>query len=183
MSSTFPRTKRSRLGYNVDQVEAFLEEAKRSYTADRPELVTVSSEGIRTAAFAMEKGGYAPDPVDAALERLEDAFANRERDRMLREQGEPAWRAEIEAIERDVLGRLSRPHGHRFDRVNLLRTGYSRKEVDLFCNRLARHFGGGIALTPEDLRTAAFHPQRGGYRETQVDLLIDSATRVILAMR
>jgi len=36
---------------------------------------------IRTTAFAMQKGGYSTSHVDAALERLEDAFASRERDR------------------------------------------------------------------------------------------------------
>ena len=37
MSTTFPRARKSRLGYNVDQVEDFLEDARRAYAADPSE--------------------------------------------------------------------------------------------------------------------------------------------------
>ena len=80
MSTTFPRSRKSQPGYNVEQVEDFLEEARRAYTSDRPDVTVVSAATIRTTAFAMQKGGYSPSAVDAALERLEDAFAVRERE-------------------------------------------------------------------------------------------------------
>jgi DivIVA domain-containing protein len=33
------------------------------------------------------------------------------------------------------------------------------------------------------VRTVAFQAQRGGYREAQVDLVLDAVTRVMLAVR
>ena len=73
MSTTFPRARRPELGYNVEQVEDFLEEARRAYGAAPGELTVVTAESIRHTAFGMQKGGYSTKPVDAALERLEDA--------------------------------------------------------------------------------------------------------------
>ena len=52
--------------------------ARRAYdgTARRDDP-PLSSEKIRLTAFGMQKGGYSTAHVDAALERLEDAFAAR----------------------------------------------------------------------------------------------------------
>ena len=93
MSTTFPRSRKSKPGYNVDQVEDFLEEARRAYTAERGDLGVVTSASIRSTAFAMQKGGYSPSHVDAALERLEDAFAAREREHAFATTGDAAWYA------------------------------------------------------------------------------------------
>ena len=88
VSTTFPRSRKSVHGYKVDEVEDFLEEARRAYTADRGELGVVTATSIRRTAFSMQKGGYSTTHVDAALERLEDAFAARERERAERERAE-----------------------------------------------------------------------------------------------
>ena len=50
VSSTFPHTRKSRLGYDVNEVEEFLEEARRAYTADRSDVVVVSADTIPPAA-------------------------------------------------------------------------------------------------------------------------------------
>ena len=55
MSTTFPRARKSKPGYNVDQVEDFLEEARRAYTADRGDLGVVTAASIRRTAFALQK--------------------------------------------------------------------------------------------------------------------------------
>ncbi|HNP16649.1 MAG TPA: DivIVA domain-containing protein, partial [Terrimesophilobacter sp.] len=73
MSSTFPRTRKSRRGYDIDEVEEFLEEARRVYNAEPGAPTVLGSEEIRRTAFSLQKGGYSPAHVDAALERLEDA--------------------------------------------------------------------------------------------------------------
>ena len=73
VSSTFPHARRSQLGYDVDEVEDFLEDARRAYTAEGAAASLVTADTIRDTGFTMRKGGYAPDQVDAALERLEDA--------------------------------------------------------------------------------------------------------------
>lgn len=95
MSTTFPRARKSKPGYNVDQVEDFLEEARRAYTADRGDLGVVTAASIRRTAFALQKGGYSTSHVDAALERLEDAFAARERERAFATTGDAADRKSV----------------------------------------------------------------------------------------
>ena len=65
VSTTFPRTRRSRLGYNVEQVEDFLEDARRAYGAGTGELTVITAATIRSMAFAMQKGGYLTTAVDA----------------------------------------------------------------------------------------------------------------------
>lgn len=183
VSTTFPRTRKSRRGYNVDQVEDFLEDARRAYAADGTAPTVVNAENIRTTAFAMQKGGYSTAHVDAALERLEDAFASRERELALQQAGDEAWYTRARSTAQEILDRLSRPQGHRFERVNFLSDGYHRKDVDAFAGRLVEYFQDGTSLSVEEVRTITFRQQKGGYRETQVDLLLDTVVDVMLAVR
>lgn len=183
VSTTFPRTRKSRRGYDIDQVEDFLEEARRAYTSDTAAAAVVNARNIRTTAFAMQKGGYSPTHVDAALERLEDAFASRERELALEQTGDDAWYTRARSTAQEILDRLSRPVRHRFERMSFLSDGYDPKDVDAFADRLADYFQNGKALTVEEVRTVAFRPKRGGYRETQVDLLLDTVVDVMLAVR
>lgn len=180
--STFPLTDKKTLGYSTQQVEAFLAAARSAYDAKNgPELL--SAESIRHTAFAMVKGGYSPSHVDAAMERLEDAFAARERDSVARSKGKKALTAEARAKAQEIIDRLGRPAGHRFTRTSFLTVGYSIVDVDRFSNRLVKHFEGALTLTPDDVRTAVFRPQRRGYREAQVDILLDGVVDVMLAVR
>lgn len=180
---TFPRARKGRLGYDIDEVEDFLEDARRAYTAENPDVSVVTADTIRTTAFAMRKGGYSTTHVDAALERLEDAFAARERERQIAREGDENWYASARATAQEILDRVVRPKGRKFQRVTVLTLGYSTADVDAFADRVAGYFQSGEPLTPEDVRTVAFRPQRGGYREAQVDYLLDTVTRVMLAVR
>ncbi|WP_105036439.1 DivIVA domain-containing protein [Cryobacterium aureum] len=144
---------------------------------------TLTAEGIRHTAFAMHKGGYSPEHVDAALERLEDAFAARERDQATRDRGEQAWMADAEGTADVIVARLSRTPGHRFTRTSVLAVGYKRVDVDRLANKLVKYFQDGRELTVDEVRSAVFRPERGGYREAQVDLVLDSVVDVMLAVR
>lgn len=178
VSATFPKTRRSRFGYDIEQVEDFLEDARRAYTAERGEFSAVSAEDIRRVAFAMQKGGYSTEHVDAALERLEDAFAMRERQRV--DQGSSqAVVAQKRELAQEIVNRLARPRGDRFSRVNLLADGYRRADVDALCDRISEYLTTGAPLGLVEVRTAAFRPQRGGYREAQVDSLLDAVVDII----
>lgn len=181
MSTTFPRVEKSK-GYDVDEVEEFLEDARRAYTGDPGAAELVTSASIRQVAFTMRKGGYSPTHVDAALTRLEEAFATRERDRALTQAGDDAWLDRARDDARVILDRLTRPRGRRFDRLGILTTGYSVRDVDAFADRIARHLQAGDPLTVEEVRTAVFAAQRGGYAETQVDLVLDAVIDVLLAV-
>jgi DivIVA domain-containing protein len=144
----------------------------------------ITSESIRNTAFAMEKGGYSPVHVDAALERLEDAFANRERDQAVaRAGGNEAWYAEARATAQAVLDRLDREPGSKFSRTGALTLGYSTKDVDVFATRLTDYFQKGAPMSVEEVRTVAFRGVKRGYNEAQVDHLLDSVIRVMLAVR
>lgn len=179
VSATFPKTRRNSLGYNIEQVEDFLEDARRAYTAERGAVAVISAVQIRQTAFDMVRGGYSPEHVDAALERLEDAFALRERERRLTDVGEDAVVREKREVAQEIVDRLARPAGERFSRVNLLAKGYRRNEVDALCDRVADYLTMGTPLDVADVRSAAFHPQRGGYREAQVDMLLDAVIDII----
>ena len=97
--------------------------------------------------------------------------------------GDEAWLREARTTAQVVSNRLARPEGDRFDRVNPLVRGYSVREVDRFADKLTRYFRDGWPVSIDDVRTVVFKTQRGGYREAQVDLLIDAVVDVMLAVR
>lgn len=179
--TTFPRISSSRLGYDVQQVESFLQEARASY--DGREGAGMSAADIRRRSFAMQKGGFSPPHVDAAMERLEDAFAARERERAQQERGTAAWYDAARTDAQVILNRLDRPAKQKFDRTSILSIGYSCADVDGFASRLSRYFQDAQPMSVDQVRTAVFRRQRGGYREAQVDLVLDSVTDVMLAVR
>lgn len=181
--STFPRSPKSTLGYDVDEVDEFLKTARNAYDGDAASSATLTAADIRRTAFSMAKGGYSTQHVDAALERLEDAFAAREAEAARSVKGDAAWYEEARGTAQAILDRLERPTGERFQRVSLLTLGYNRQDVDRFAGRLVRYFQDGRPMSVEEVRTVTFREQRGGYREAQVDLLLDSVTDVMLAVR
>ena len=183
VSQLFPQTNKKTLGYSPQQVEEFLTSARRAYDAGGTADSGLSAEEIRHTAFAMQKGGYSPQHVDSALERLEDAFAARERELATGTAGEQAWFDEARGNAQVIVNRLGRPAGHRFTRTSFLSVGYSIADVDRFANRLGKYFQDGFPVTVDDVRTAVFRPQLGGYREAQVDLALDSVIDVMLAVR
>lgn len=183
MSSTFPRTRKSRRGYSIDQVEDFLEVARAAYTADPGSSASLTANDIRNASFATQKGGYSPVHVDAALERLEDAFANREREAARQQMGDAAWFNLARTNAKEIIDRLSRPQGQRFNRASFLSDGYDRKQVDEFAQRLSDYFLKATPMSVEEVRLVAFRPAKGGYSESQVDYFLDSVVDVMLAVR
>jgi DivIVA domain-containing protein len=184
VSTTFPRTRGSKRGYTIAEVEDFLQEARTAYTAPISANVGLDAKTIRTIAFSFEKGGYSTAHVDAALERLEDAFATRERERAFANPGgDAAWYGEARSTAQVILDRLDRDYGHRFTRVGTLSTGYNVRDVDALADRLADYFQKGVPLSVDEVRTAVFRSAKGGYQETQVDLLLDTVISVMLAVR
>jgi len=183
VSSTFPRVRKSARGYDPGEVEDFLEDARRAYATDPAQPALLTSEAIRRQSFSMRKGGYSAAAVDSALERLEDAFATRERARVVAQQGEQAWYGQARGTAQSILDRLVRPRGKRFRRLSIFTVGYSVREVDAITDRIGQYFQSGKALTVQDVRSSAFHAQRGGYSEAQVDVLLDAVVDVMLSVR
>lgn len=167
-------------GYHRSAVDAFLAAARETFEADDASL---RASEIRVASFPLVKGGYAVAEVDAALSRVEDAFSARERDRAVRGQGAGAWVESARSEAQLVLDHLARPKKTKFARTGVLTFGYRVDEVDHVAERIVRYLRDGDALSAEQLRSAAFRMQRRGYREEQVDALLDATIDVILAVR
>lgn len=180
MPSTFPRERSRRLGYDPQEVDRFIAAARAEF--DRREG-SLRAAHIRQTAFTMRRGGYVTAAVDAALERLEDAFAVRERESAIRGGQERAYYASTRQLAKEIIGRLERPDGKRFARVGFSRIGYSVSEVDAFAREARAYFEDGSHVPVERVRSIAFRPKRGGYNEAQVDLVIDGLVETMLAVR
>ena len=177
---TFPFADKKTLGYEQSSVDAFLDRARQAFQGTDASL---TSEDLRSAAFPLVKGGYALAEVDSAVERLEDTFADRERDARINEVGIDAWNAGARELAQEILNRIGRAKGRRFRRTNIFTYGYNVVDVDAFANRIHDFFTAGEHLSRSEVRAIVFRPQLGGYDESQVDFLLDELIRVMLAVR
>lgn len=183
VSSAFPRASRSELGYRPEEVDAFLERARVSFEERDESTSRVTSSEIRRTAFRVQRRGYSARFVDAAMDRLEEVFFERERRTRMRELGEEAWWSETRQLLSEIRGRLTRPRGRRFHTRGLFASGYRRSEVDAFLDRVGSMLAGRGALSCADVRSVVFHSEWRGYDEDQVDALLDAVVEVILATR
>lgn len=180
--SPFPLTQGREKGYSPKQVQEFLDRARAAYEGgDEPPL---TAQDVRNLAFKLQRRGYSPRHVDAALDRLEDVFFERERRAKVRELGEDEWWRQTRALLSEVRGRIGRPRGKRFRRRGLFARGYRRSQVDAFLDRIGEMFANReISITPSEVRESVFHPQWRGYDEDQVDALLDALVDIVLSTR
>lgn len=181
VSPTFSRVKSREVGYSVPDVDSFINQARRAFDTDYSHAVSLTAEEIRTAAFSAELGGYKPAEVDAALERLETAFADRERAVGIAAHGEAAWIQQANHEAAVLTARLDRKAKQRFNRVGLFERGYSVKDVDSYSKKLLAYLESGTPLTVSEVRSVAFRAQFGGYNEVQVDAVLDAVVGLLLA--
>lgn len=179
-AAAFPDAVGRARGYDKPAVDDFLARARAAFEADDDSVLTAVA--VRQAAFPLVRRGYAIAPVDAALARVEDAFAARERERAVLRAGTAAYVSEVRSDAQLVLDRLTRPKRRRFDRVGRLRYGYRVDEVDLVADKIAGYLASGGAVGVEQVRAVAFRMQRRGYRESQVDAVLDAVVEVMLAV-
>lgn len=175
----FPTTRGREKGYDKAAVDEFLLRARSAFEAGVAEMTAAD---VRRAGFRLVRHGYAISAVDAALGRIEDAFAAKERERALEGGGTHAWVEQTRESAQEILDRLSRPARRRFDRVGPLRYGYRMDEVDLVADKIARYLESGQSVTVGQVRSVAFRMERGGYREAQVDAVLDAVVEVMLAI-
>ncbi len=177
----FPEAGRGQKGYERRAVEAFLARARDAFEASGGDAA-VTSATVRDASFPLVKRGYSIPAVDAALSRIEDAFAAREREEGIADAGVEGWVGKARTSAQEILDRLARPDGQRFSRARGMRYGYRIDEVDLVARKLIGYFERGEPVTVEQVRQSAFRMQRRGYREEQVDALLDAVVEVMLAV-
>lgn len=184
-NAPFERVERGEYGYNVKQVDKFLAKARHYYTSNDADAPTVTSRDVRAMAFDPARGGYEAQAVDAALDRLEDVFAQRERDQLIAEQGEDAWLAQIGKISAALRSRLHRPDGERFRRPRKKNArSYHVDDVDALCHELLGYFEADKPLSVDAVRRAVFRSSQGrsGYEETQVDAFMDRVVELMAAI-
>lgn len=179
---TFRTVNRLRYGYDPDQVDTFFSHARRAYEGDGTE--PLSDVDVRRAAFDLVRGGYVTSSVDAALDRLERAFAARTRAQFVAVHGQEAWMEQVAAQARTLYERLRRPDGERFAPARRGEQGYATEDVDALCHRLVDYFDKGAPLTSDEIRNATFRRARGhsGYGEGPVDAFFDRAVEVLLGV-
>lgn len=178
----FERVESDEIGYEPSHVDAFMVRARKAYEG----AGELSLEDVRQARFATVNGGYATDQVDDALDRLEDALADSEREAFVSERGDDDWALMVTERTEELLGRADRAPGERFRRPSRTDSqSYDVDQVDEFCDRLAealRAPEGESELDADDVRRAAFAAAEGrkGYEEGQVDAYLDAAVDVLL---
>ncbi|MDQ4502763.1 DivIVA domain-containing protein [Sinomonas sp. ASV322] len=178
----FSRVGRGDLGYSPKQVEKFMEAARAYLRNTSASGQPVTSHDVRSVAFDAVRGGYDASQVDAALDRLEDALARRERDELIDREGEDAWLHEVGALASLLRGRLLRPDGDRFRRpVKITSPSYHPGDVDELCHRLLNYLEHDEVMSADEVRTAVFRTVTGrdGYEETQVDAFLDRCVELI----
>lgn len=183
--ASFDRVQRNEYGYNAKQVDQFLQRARVSFENPAATAQIIKSADVRAVCFDPVKGGYAAAGVDAALDRLEDAFARRERDELIEARGEDAWLREIGKLSGLLRGRLHRPDGDRFRRPSGGRgRSYNTVDVDNLCHDLIGYLEEDQPLSVDNVRRAVFRPAKGkdGYEETQVDAFLDRVVELMAAI-
>ncbi len=187
--SEFNTVGEKQLGYSCAEVDDFF-----AALADDFELLrsggsrqdVATSTLIRQRSFSGQAGGYVPQEVDAALDRVEDRFVVFEKERVIAREGLSAWNARLESDAELIMGRLNRPERQRFRRPSeKLTRGYFVGDVDALCESLKAHFLSDEELSPAMIREAVFSSATGemSYEETQVDAFLDRCVSLILAIK
>ncbi|WP_426998770.1 DivIVA domain-containing protein [Pseudarthrobacter sp. N5] len=183
--ASFERVQRNQYGYNAKQVDQFLQRARVSLETPKAAIHVIRSADVRAVSFDPVKQGYSAAVVDAALDRLEDAFARRERDELIAESGEEAWLREVGKLSGILRGRLHRPDGERFRRpAKGKASSYNTLDVDNLCLDLIGYLEQDKPLSVDNVRRAVFRPAMGrnGYEETQVDAFLDRVVELMAAI-
>jgi DivIVA domain-containing protein len=181
VSDTFARVGWMSKGYDIEQVETFLSRARTAYE-DTSRSGSMTSWHVRTVGFDLVRGGYDVDAVDAALDRIEDAFARRERQRGEERSGPAAWQNQVRNQEQSLRAQLGRPDGQRFPRGSGMELTYDIAAVDELCRRIEESFSTDRFLPPDAVRLAVFRSRRGsrGYREASVDAFLDRVVELLV---
>lgn len=197
-TTTIARVGKRKKGYDVHQVDAFLEQAHALYEADGIQL---HRSDIQDASFDIVKGGYAIPQVDAALERLEQAVTDKQTQYDIAQLGRVAWKAQTEAQFQELDRHAQRAEGQRFAPAQPKTPSYDRKQVDRLIDRvlakaeaeLERISAGSSGrqgpeadptLTSQYVEGVSFTQRKGkhGYDERQVDYYLNACVNLLASL-
>lgn len=184
MEQNFPKMSGWKNGYDPAQVDSFFKRARESFERETPQPGDLDARAVRTVGFDLKRGGYHVGVVDAALDRLEDAFAKRSREQLISTSGEQAWVDELTRAAGSLRGRLSRERGERFNLAERGTIGYDIEEVDELCDKINAYFTDGLAMSVDEVRRVLFKIRKGkkAYNEDQVDAFIDRVVEVMASV-
>ncbi len=166
-SPAFALTSGRQRGYHRAAVDTFLASARRAFETGTDDL---GADDVRAASFPLVKGG---------LRRGRRRCGSRSRGRRFRRARARACWCERKAP-RSGSNRREQTRRRSWitwpglaadasPATGVLTFGYRIDEVDHVSTRIVRYLRDGDPLSAEQLRSAAFRMQRGGYREEQVD--------------
>ena len=184
MDTSFPRMTGWKSGYDPAQVDSFFRRARESFNRESPQPGDLDARAVRTVGFDLVRKGYHVGVVDAALDRLEDAFAKQARDRLIAQSGQDAWVSELTRVAASLRGRLVREPGERFDNPPPGVIGYDITQVDDMCDKVNSYFTQGVAMSVDQVRRVLFKTAKGkkAYNEDQVDAFIDRVVEVMASV-
>lgn len=187
------RAGKRKWGYDVAQVDAFLDRAHSLYEGEGEGL---TPKDIQGAYFDMRRDGYEYEQVDAALDRLERAVVDKQTAQEIAEGGRIASKANTENLFRQISGHAKRAAGERFAPGKKKEPSYDRKQVDQLIDRIVDH--AARELRPEDtnrpddageaetlnagtIAHTVFTQRKGakGYDERQVDYYLGVCTHML----
>lgn len=191
-TANIERVGKRKKGYDVRQVDAFLEQAHALYEQDGVEL---KRSDIQDASFDIVKGGYAIPQVDATLERLAKAVSDKDTSYEIAELGRVAWKAQVEALYHQLEAHAERAEGERFAPGEAKKPSYDRKQVDRLIDRIMDQAGDeldrissdaeagddGARLTAQSVSDVMFTQRKGrrGYDERQVDYYLNACADLL----
>ena len=194
-ASGMERVGKRKLGYNVAQVDAFLERAHTLYESDEARL---TQQDIQEISFDLERNGYVIGQVDAALSRLERAVVDKCTEQEISECGRVAWKARAEELYRKLLKHAQRDYRERFDNGASRRPSYARKQVDIMVDqaldKIALMLGHELEWETDEntlndinstyVSNVIFTQKTGkhGYDERQVDYYLNACVRLLSSL-
>ncbi|MFU0573042.1 DivIVA domain-containing protein [Gardnerella greenwoodii] len=194
-ASGMERVGKRKLGYNVAQVDAFLERAHTLYESDEARL---TQQDIQEVSFDLERNGYVIGQVDAALSRLERAVVDKYTEQEISECGRVAWKARAEELYRKLLKHAQRDYRERFDNGASRRPSYARKQVDIMVDqaldKIALMLGHELEWETDEntlndinstyVSNVIFTQKTGkhGYDERQVDYYLNACVRLLSSL-
>ena len=191
-----PLADRNKWGYDIDQVDEFLDRAHQLYDAAQPQL---NQEDIQNILFTLVRGGYDIEAVDRALLRLEQAAVDKQTSYEISSEGRVAWRTKTVQLAQTLMPRANAGNGYRFADGHGKEPSYDRKQVDSFvvnavtriCDELGIEYPQAVSssnfdsdedFTPRYVSTILFTQRKGdrGYDEGQVDMYVNRISQVVL---
>ncbi len=190
-----PLAPKRKWGYDVEQVDEFLQRAHQLYDAPQPQL---KQEDIQNVLFTLVRGGYDIDAVDRALLRLEQAAVDKQTSYEIADEGRVAWRTKTIQLAQTLMPRATAEDSHRFASGRGKDPSYDRKQVDSFvvnimtriCDELSidydqavesSNFDSDEDFVPRYVSTILFTQRKGakGYDEGQVDMYLNRVAQVV----